>query len=253
MVLGSRGGPAWRRWGRCFVVWSCGTAVLSSLALLVARAGARDLLGGADLRSLPLDRALPDVCALVLLGCLAWAWLALTVTVASAGRQEPTTGCSTPPAWRLPDPLRRLVLGACGVALATGLAQPALAAHHAGASESRHAERTPVTVALVGLPLPERPVSTAQHPPAHHPPAQHSRAQHRTVVVRAGDCLWSIAAQDLPDGASDMTVVARWRQIYAANREVVGVDPDQLVPGQRLILPPHATDSSHPHHREDSR
>jgi nucleoid-associated protein YgaU len=55
--------------------------------------------------------------------------------------------------------------------------------------------------------------------------------------VRAGDSLWSLAAGDLPADSSDALVATRWRAIYAANRSVIGPDPDVIVPGQRLVLP----------------
>jgi nucleoid-associated protein YgaU len=67
------------------------------------------------------------------------------------------------------------------------------------------------------------------------------------VRVRPGDCLWRIAARDLahhrPGPATparevgDAAVDHRWREIYAANRAVVGPDPDLLRPAERLRLP----------------
>ena len=39
------------------------------------------------------------------------------------------------------------------------------------------------------------------------------------VVVRRGDSLWSIAALDLGDGASDASISAAWHAWYDANRE----------------------------------
>ncbi|MEZ0091994.1 LysM peptidoglycan-binding domain-containing protein [Streptacidiphilus sp. EB129] len=49
------------------------------------------------------------------------------------------------------------------------------------------------------------------------------------VVVRAGDTLAGIAARHgLPGG---------WQALYAANRQVIGPDPDLIQPGVRLTLP----------------
>ncbi|MFG2284296.1 transglycosylase family protein [Streptomyces asoensis] len=45
-------------------------------------------------------------------------------------------------------------------------------------------------------------------------------------TVRAGDTLSTIAARN------GLT----WQRVYAANRDVVGADPDLIVPGQRLTL-----------------
>ena len=53
-----------------------------------------------------------------------------------------------------------------------------------------------------------------------------------------GDSLWALAAADLPDGASVAEVDERWREIHAANRDVIGDDPDLIRPGQQLRLPP---------------
>lgn len=58
-----------------------------------------------------------------------------------------------------------------------------------------------------------------------------------TVVVRPGDSLWRIAAASLGPDARDVdiaTATARW---HRANQEVIGDDPDLLLPGQRLVAP----------------
>lgn len=57
------------------------------------------------------------------------------------------------------------------------------------------------------------------------------------VVVHRGDSLWSIAAGHLGPDASDAEVDVAWRQWFALNREVVGPDPDLLLPGQVLRVP----------------
>jgi len=57
------------------------------------------------------------------------------------------------------------------------------------------------------------------------------------AVVRRGDSLWSIAARHLPAGATDHEIAAAWPRWYAANRTVIGPDPDLLRPGQRLVPP----------------
>lgn len=57
------------------------------------------------------------------------------------------------------------------------------------------------------------------------------------VVVRRGDTLWSITERALGPGASDAEVAAAWPAWYAANRDVVGDDPDLLLPGQVLRAP----------------
>lgn len=58
-----------------------------------------------------------------------------------------------------------------------------------------------------------------------------------TVTVRRGDTLWSIAARHLGSGASDSEVAAEWPLWFAANRGVIGDDPDVVLPGQLLRAP----------------
>lgn len=58
-----------------------------------------------------------------------------------------------------------------------------------------------------------------------------------TVVVRRGDTLWSIAARALGPEATDAEIAHEWPRWYAANRDVIGDDPDVLQPGQSLVPP----------------
>lgn len=55
-------------------------------------------------------------------------------------------------------------------------------------------------------------------------------------MVSPGDSLWSIAARALPAGASAAEVDRAWRAIWHHNRDVVGADPDLIIPGDRLDL-----------------
>ena len=115
-----------------------------------------------------------------------------------------------------------MVLLLCGVALAAPIVT---------ASADEHPRPRP---GIAGLPLPDRatgPAHARSHP---HP----DTAAARTVVVRAGDCLWRLAAADLPAGAGPARVTARWRAIHRLNAAVIGPDPDLIHPGQRLVLPP---------------
>lgn len=79
---------------------------------------------------------------------------------------------------------------------------------------------------LDGLPLPDRPVvSTAATMPADG------------VTVQRGDTLWAIAADRLGPRASNARIATATRAWHEANTEVVGPDPDLIVPGQRLRPP----------------
>lgn len=57
-----------------------------------------------------------------------------------------------------------------------------------------------------------------------------------TYRVVAGDSLWAIACRDLGSG-TNREIDRRWREIYAANREVIGLNPDLIFPGQMLVIP----------------
>ncbi|MGD6979672.1 MULTISPECIES: LysM peptidoglycan-binding domain-containing protein [Citricoccus] len=60
----------------------------------------------------------------------------------------------------------------------------------------------------------------------------------RSVTVRAGDCLWDIAAEELGPYATELEIDRRWRQWYQLNRPVIGADADVLAPGTVLQAPP---------------
>jgi hypothetical protein len=57
------------------------------------------------------------------------------------------------------------------------------------------------------------------------------------VTVLAGDSLWGIVANHLGHGASDVDIALEWPRWYEANRELIGQNPDVLLPGQ-VLLPP---------------
>lgn len=52
---------------------------------------------------------------------------------------------------------------------------------------------------------------------------------HRTYTVQTGDTLYGISARYLGNGDD-------WPGLYAANRQVVGADPNLIFPGERLEL-----------------
>jgi nucleoid-associated protein YgaU len=55
--------------------------------------------------------------------------------------------------------------------------------------------------------------------------------------VRPGDSLWRIAAEHLPAGATAQQIATAWPHWYAANRAVIGADPNHITPGQ-ILHPP---------------
>lgn len=59
-----------------------------------------------------------------------------------------------------------------------------------------------------------------------------------SVVVRAGDTLWDITARHLGAEADAATIATVWPLWFEANRDVIGTDPDFILPGTRLVPPP---------------
>lgn len=60
----------------------------------------------------------------------------------------------------------------------------------------------------------------------------------RTVVVQKGDTLWSLTDDALGPGPEHPALLAEaWPLLHEQNRDVIGEDPDLLVPGQVLTVP----------------
>ncbi len=224
MSLGSPG-----RRPRCLLVWSVASLGLSLIVLATgARTGAIvSALADGRLARTPLDVALTDLAADVLVGCATWLWLVTTVVVVEAARgvaggERARRG--------VPACVRRIVLGACGVALVGGLAQPSYAlSPQTHRAHSDRADRPRPPRGLAGLPVPDRAVAPR--------PGRRPAPSPETVLVAPGDTLWAIAAHGLPAHSPDARIAVRWHAIYAANRSLIGPDPDLIVPGQRLLLP----------------
>jgi nucleoid-associated protein YgaU len=64
-----------------------------------------------------------------------------------------------------------------------------------------------------------------------------SVAPHRTVEVRPGDSLWSIAARHLGPGASATDIAEAWPEWFEANRSVIGDNPHMIRAGLLLDAP----------------
>ena len=220
----SRGVSARR--GRCLLVVAAATFVAAVLEWWL-------LLGVADAfraaRPLGFQAVLVAACEVIAMACAGWLWLLVTLVARDAARGRAPS--------RAPAAVRRLVLAACGLSLAGGLLAPAQATGVDPAA--------PAAELLVGLPLPDR-MTTAQwlgravhgtrEPRAAARPSP--RPDPDIAVVRPGDSLWRIAARTLPPDADAAAIDRRWRRIYDANRALIGPDPDQIRPGQRLLLPP---------------
>jgi hypothetical protein len=187
------------------------------LALALAAGAARLLLELTEPLRHPAGSAYDDLllafAGWVLLGCGAWALaivVAAIVETTSSGRLRATAWVGCPPS------LRHLLLTGLGVALVG--AGPV----HASAS----------AVDQPPLPVPARPVGTAQSGGQVHPQTH--------LVVHPGDTLWHLAATRLRTSASPRDVATLVENLHRHNRKVIGPDPDLIRPGQHLAVPPRA-------------
>ncbi|HEX6151071.1 LysM peptidoglycan-binding domain-containing protein [Nocardioides sp.] len=206
--------------GRCLAVWATVTAAAAALLLW----------------SVPAAPTRPDFtgwlvtgCGVAAAACIGWLWALTTLVVLEALRGGPGAHATVPPF------VRRVVLAACGITLAGGLLAPA----EAGATTDPGPRPATTAALLVGLPVPDRTTTTTQwlgllerHTVRRVPAAAGS-----TVLVAPGDTLWGLAERTLPPTADAAEVGRRWQEIWHANRDVVGADPDLIRPGQRLVLP----------------
>jgi nucleoid-associated protein YgaU len=156
-------------------------------------------------------------------GWLAAVVAAVLVEALSDGRLRPArfTGA---PAW-----LRRALLGVVvGVLSLIGLGPAAIADGGQGAPPT-----------LEGLALPDRTPGGVRVVPATRAPSRVS------VTVGAGDSLWSIA-EDLLPNATDAELLEAVHVLHRHNRDQLD-DPDLLHPGQCLRVPPVLAH----HHRQE--
>jgi nucleoid-associated protein YgaU len=209
----------------------------------------------------PTAAASPD--ADIVLGCvwLAWAlagYLALAVAATALAHVVTAFGVAAETLTGIaPAGLRRLVDTAVTLSVATAiLGTTASTSTPAGAATSDH-------VARAGAPRPAAPSGALDWPGLTYAarPVIHQRHQARPTapadvglvtggrktppkaahssddVVHTGDSLWTIAARHLGPDASSAAITAAWHEWYAANRHIVGGNPNLIHPGQRLSPP----------------
>jgi hypothetical protein len=232
-----------------------------SRALLIALAGAWLLIVLWRWRpAVPTGRCAPDID--IVRGCalLAWAiagYLTGMVTVAALCRL-PAPGDSPRADRLIPGLVRRrmeaairvgvlcAVLGAPALpaaAFASTTSTPRLVAHCANATTpSNTAADDPLDwPGLAGKAAHTAGPSRFRNPDAGlvtgGRPSRRSSLDAGNHIVGAGDTLWAIARSTLPDEQSAARVTAEWHRWYAANRSVIGADPDLIRPGQDLRQP----------------
>ena len=209
-----------------------------------------------------VDSAGADVLVLHLAGLLAWlawAWGVLGLALTAASALPGLAGHLASGTLRrvLPAGARRAAAIALGIGL--GIAPPALGVAAGAVGASAPAQEMPVAAPRSAVPdrgapaVPDWPtpaLADRQSPgvpdwgvpaaPAAVPDWPRGAHAGGHVVVR-GDCLWSIAEHRLaadtgqePTSAEVADAVRAWWQ---ANVDVIGPDPDLLLPGQ-ILRPP---------------
>jgi nucleoid-associated protein YgaU len=199
---------------RSSALWCATTAAAAGIGLLTVPTLAA---GPGLVASAPaFTDLLVTGCAAASLLATGWLWAITTDVVVGvlAARDRVVV--------RRPGPVRLLLLAACGaVALST---TPAPA--------SADDRRPVVPHSLSGLPLPDRANGDGLLP------ERADTASRSMVRVRPGDSLWAIAEERLGSGATVADLVDYWHRIYLRNADVIGPDPDLILPGQLLELPP---------------
>jgi nucleoid-associated protein YgaU len=186
-----------------------------------------------------LDPTGPLVAAAALLAWALATWLAVTVLVTAAGQLPGVAGRLAGAGARriAPAAIRRAVEVTLGLTVAVGV----LGAAPASAASSPAAAPTNVAGASAAG-------ASATEPSAARPDLDWPRgaAPAEPVLVRPGDSLWRLAAQQLQAAGtptpSRAQVAQAWPSWWSANRGLVGDDPDLIQPGMRLS-PPATPDS----------
>lgn len=188
-------------WGRRFGALVAPGPCLRIAALLLGT-GLVTTAGSAPALALPTPAVTPATAA---------------VTVASGG----TSGTSDTALGALPDPSFRS-------ADPTATSEPFVSAASADDCLPRPGWRP----ARAEVRRETSEVSLVSGCPADAAPTDASR-----LVVHRGDSLWWIAARALGPEATASEIARAWPRWYAANRHVIGDDPDLLLPGQVLTAP----------------
>jgi hypothetical protein len=105
---------------------------------------------------------------------------------------------------------------------------------HAGAGQG--ADTTPDAGPVAPGWVPTRPLQRPQ-PSAALVVAGRPQRGAVEVVVHRGDTLWDIVVRQLGPQATDAEVATAWPRWFAANRDVIGGNPDLVKPGQVLRSP----------------
>jgi nucleoid-associated protein YgaU len=201
-----------------------GACVVIDLALFAHRPG-RALVQTEDQTGLVVAAA----------AWIAWvltAYLVTGVGVSAATYLRHRGGWTTVVDSATPQALRRVVERAVGASAAAVVVALIPAAAYADGAPPAPAVATGSPLDWPGLAAPAPSVALVS--PA---PRRASSLPRDELIVRPGDCLWSLTARRLGPGASPNAIAAAWPRLYAANRAAIGADPNLIHPGQRLVAP----------------
>ncbi|MBT1003008.1 hypothetical protein KIH31_10350 [Paenarthrobacter sp. DKR-5] len=235
--------------GACVLLLGIGLAALGTvLQAQRARAAARHEGAG-------LDDLLASAASLAGTAVTAWWLIGLVLALFSAALQRAGHHRLAGATARLsPSFLRRLAVAAFGVQLIAAAAasaadrppepawsvSPPARAGAASPSPAAAPVAGPQAAAGAAHAPPWRPLRPVIPPGLLAPaprPAPATGAPAGSVVVRDGDCLWSIAARQLGPDATDVDIARAWPRWHAANLAVIGEDPSHILPGQVLVPP----------------
>jgi LysM domain len=236
-----RPGPAWWGWGRVPGVAAC-LLLLERALVGVVGTPVDQLAVLGQLRAAPADPVAPVIAALafmaeVLVGYLLGLLVlrSLSLLPGSAGRLTGQAMLHVSP--RTLHRLLDLLVGGALLAQATLATMPGMPAGREPSAGLLAAASHP--------PVPRKGPARARPSPrrlaAPLPPWLEGGPSNPApgYTVKEGDTLWDIAASHLaPAERSASNVHRHWQRIYRANRPVIGDDPDLILPGTRLAIPP---------------
>lgn len=237
-----------------------GVVLAAATLVLVAPSPAAALT--AALRT-SADPTRPLVAAVVLCAWACACWLLTCTALTVAGRVLPGVGGRAAGALAArcaPPAVRRVAELAIGVTVATAAMGGTGAFAADGVRSAAGAARvtvsaTPVPAPQLAAPMdldwpaapsPRAAAAARSVPPAPTAPRSESRSPtaaapvrqaELAVVVQPGDCLWNLARASLGPAASDRQIASAWPSWWAANRALIGDNPDLLQPGMHLVPP----------------
>ncbi|WP_432574881.1 LysM peptidoglycan-binding domain-containing protein [Kineococcus sp. SYSU DK005] len=225
---------------------AAGAAGLALLTAPAARAALAGTAGAADLLV-----ALCGAGACLVLSALTGSVLLAARAEARDRAHRPGRPAAAAPGGTpgVPPLVRRAVALAVGLALGGAAATAASAAPRVPVPDAGWAAAAPLqpgAPASVGAPalapepgwaaLPDAP-AVPELPRAELPGGTRPADEGAQVVVQRGDSLWSLARALSGPGAAPADVLRAQEHLYALNADVIGADPDLLLPGQVLRLP----------------